>query len=396
MARKVINTTHAANRYDILSQTPENYNRDNYFLRELQEKVNADWPYRPNRVDIEFENAWGKQTYSPIEVVIQSVRSEKGTEISDDYKKIVFRDILERRFVIGSRFRFGDFFGQRGVEDVNVTDRNIWMGINMNTTNMTSAMVVERCNGVLGSIYTDPETGLSTRHYEPVIFPQTLNASSLLYRNSITQEDADVVAIVQTNEFTRQYFVNQRFILGYGAERKQVYRIKSIHDFYSSITSIDSSVEKSQGLTRIYLEITETDPRDDYEHKIAAQSVGSPIIVDTIDTEDKEYCIQFSSPKPVPAYLGSTPITFIPILVSGEETLSDVPFELNLSLANLPAGVNLSQYVEVEQSNSAFIVKKKRAYLGGDLTMKWRVAAAHSPTGEQLEFEMQLGMGAYS
>jgi len=35
MARKVINTTHAANRYDILSQTPKNYNQDNWYLKEL-------------------------------------------------------------------------------------------------------------------------------------------------------------------------------------------------------------------------------------------------------------------------------------------------------------------------------------------------------------------------
>ena len=196
MARTVINTTHAANRYDILSQTPKNYNPDNYFLKELQEKVDADWPYRPNRVDIEYEDAWGQQTYSPIEVVIQSVRSEKGIQISDDAKKLVFRNILEKRFSIGSRFRFGDFTGQRGVEDVNILDRNVWLAVNNNSTNMTAAVVVERCNGLLGSCIIDPETGLSTYHYEPVILPQSLSSVSLLYNQAIVEADADIMAIV--------------------------------------------------------------------------------------------------------------------------------------------------------------------------------------------------------
>lgn len=42
MAHKVSNITNAANKYDLLSQTPKNYSVDNYFLKELQEKVNAE------------------------------------------------------------------------------------------------------------------------------------------------------------------------------------------------------------------------------------------------------------------------------------------------------------------------------------------------------------------
>ena len=57
MARKVVDITNSANSYDILSQTPKNYSKDNYFLKELQDKINAEWRYRPNRVDIEYENS---------------------------------------------------------------------------------------------------------------------------------------------------------------------------------------------------------------------------------------------------------------------------------------------------------------------------------------------------
>ena len=117
MARKVVDITNSANSYDILSQTPKNYSKDNYFLKELQDKVNAEWRYRPNRVDIEYENSWGVQTYTPIEVVIQSVRSEKGSAISNDCRRIVFKNILEDRFVIGSKFKFSEKY------DLNTEDK---------------------------------------------------------------------------------------------------------------------------------------------------------------------------------------------------------------------------------------------------------------------------------
>lgn len=395
MARKVINTTHAANRYDILSQTPKNYNSENYFLKELQEKVDFDWPYRPNRVDIEYENAWGQQTYSPIEVVIQSVRSEKGTAISDDSKKLVFRDILEKRFRVGSRFRFGNFTGQNGVEDVDALDRNVWLAVNNNSTNMTAAVVVERCNGLLGSCWIDPATGLSVYHYEPVILPQFLSSVSLLYEKTIVEADADVVAIVQTNAYTRKYFTNQRFILGYGAERKQVYRIKSIHDFYSSTTSIANHVQESQGLTRLYLEITEASPADDFEHRIAVQTAGSPVVVKPIEP-DAVYTLGFAGLTPVPAYLGNDALILTPQLIAADGSAIPAAFTLTCELENLPEGVATESYLSVSQEDSTFTLKRHHAYLGGDLILRWCVSAADSPTGADLEYTMSLGMGQYA
>ena len=165
MARKVIDITHSPNKYDILSQTPANYSEDNYFLKELQEKVDADWEYRPNRIDIEYENEWGKQSYSPIQVVVQSVKSEKGQVISDDIRNIVFRNIFERRFEIGSRFRFGDLPITPQDRD---EEKNVWLVVNMNSVNMTSGAVIQRCNGSLGNLIVNSQ-GVNTYHYEPVV-----------------------------------------------------------------------------------------------------------------------------------------------------------------------------------------------------------------------------------
>jgi hypothetical protein len=92
--------------YVQLSQTPSNYQPKNYFIKELQDKVNEDWNYRPNRVDVEYESPWGSETYTPLEVVVQTVKSDTGTTLSDDYRRFVFRNIRNSSFNTGSKFRF--------------------------------------------------------------------------------------------------------------------------------------------------------------------------------------------------------------------------------------------------------------------------------------------------
>lgn len=42
MANKVIDISDSVTKYDILSQTPKNYSKDNYWLKELQHKVNIE------------------------------------------------------------------------------------------------------------------------------------------------------------------------------------------------------------------------------------------------------------------------------------------------------------------------------------------------------------------
>lgn len=50
---KVYDTTNRPNPYNLISQTPRNYVPQNYWLKEIQDKVDADWDYRPNRALIE-------------------------------------------------------------------------------------------------------------------------------------------------------------------------------------------------------------------------------------------------------------------------------------------------------------------------------------------------------
>ena len=107
---KVINSTDIIDSRYLLSQTPPDMVEENYFLRELQDKIDSEWRFHPNRMMIEQETGIGEETYFPIEVVLQSVKDDKGTKVGDDWRNIVFPDI-RYKCRIGTRFRF--FFLQQ-------------------------------------------------------------------------------------------------------------------------------------------------------------------------------------------------------------------------------------------------------------------------------------------
>lgn len=385
MARKVIDITHAANKYDILSQTPKNYSADNYFIKELQDKVDADWEYRPNRVDIEYENQWGEQTYSPIEVVIQSVKSEKGTAISNDCRNIVFRDILDKRFVIGSRFRYEEFpLDELDLDAIPDAKKNVWLATNTNSVQMTSSMIIERCNGTLGSLWVDSQ-GISHYHYEPVIQGRELSSVNLFYNETAVSPQSELIIIAQHNDYTRDYFLNQRFIIGYD----RVYRIKAINKFYSNSTFHPTDI----GLMRIYMEITEISPLDDFEHRIAAQA-DTPVIVTDVpgDAGGKDaYSIQFSSPDFITYTLSEEFESFIPVLKHGEDVVQGVDIKLDISLENLLEACP-ENYYELVIEGGVFKLRRKRIYLRGPMHLKWYVKAEDSPTQEEISAEFDLDL----
>ena len=351
MSRKVINITHAANKYDILSQTPKNYDKDNYFLKELQDKVNAEWAYRPNRVDVEFENNWGEQTWEPLEVVVQSVKSEKGEDISNDTRNLVFKDILEDRFDVGNRFRFSENYDLSASEAA----KNVWLTTNLNKVNMTSSVVVTRCNGTIGSIWKNPD-GTACYHYEPVIQGKSLTAVNFFYNETLISPQSQLLVIAQHNKYTKEYFINQRFIIGYD----KVYRIKAINKFYSQSTTDPEDV----GLIHIYMEITETSHYDDFEHRIAYQEEENNIVP---VVEKGEYSIAFESPVTIPTFLDGTPITFKPVLKLDSTVVDSAQFTLTATLNE----ETVSDYVQIEENDGSFVVTKIRNYRKGNLLLTW-------------------------
>lgn len=361
--------------YDILSQTPANYSKDNYFLNELQEKVLADWDYRPNRADIEYENDWGKQTYSPIDVVLQSVLTEKGTAISSDTRNIVFKNIFEDRFVVGSRFRFAPNLGR------NSKTKDVWIAINTNFSKMTASVVAQRCNGTLRTTYI--EDGVSKIHTEPVIQGVDLSSVSMSYNDTIVSPQSQLVITAQHNEFTSKYFINERFIVGYD----RVYKIKAINKFYGNSTDDPHDV----GVMKIYLEITEQSEYDDMENRIAYQQ-ESVVIPDTTPVEGG-YFIKFKAPDPIPVELTSELIDFVPVVCDANNVeYPGLIVDTTVELEKLASGISQDKYVDFikQPGSSNFSLQRKKIYLKGRLIVN---CTAYAPNnGEAFTTSIVLGM----
>lgn len=376
MSRKVINIVHSATRYDILSQTPKNYNKDNYFLKELQDKVNAEWAYRPNRVDVEFEDDRGTWKWLPLEVVVQSVLSEKGAAISNDTRRLVFKNILENRFNIGSRFRFSDDYNLSAADEA----KNVWLVSNLNKTSMTSSVVVERCNGTLGSLY-DNGNGTVSYHYEPVIQGRELTSVNFFYNETLISPQSQLLVIAQYNKYTDAYKINQRFIVG----DEKVYRIKAINKFYNNSTNIPKKKEDGKigfaddvGLIRIYMEITESSEKDDLENRIAFNQEWHNLAP---QAEEGEYVIAFKSPEVIPSFLGADEVKFTPVLEQNGETIDNTEFTL---VPQIDGVEDVSQYVEITEEDGSYTIQKIRNYRKASLKLKW---SAIAPNNEEVELE---------
>jgi len=403
MARKIIDITHSASQYDILSQTPKNYNKNNYFLKELQDKVDADWDLLPNRADVEYEAIWGKNIWEPIEVVINTVKTEKGTAISNDTKNLTFRNISEDRFRIGSKFRFSPR------HNLNIPDKfkDVWLTTNLNSANLTSSVVIERCNGIFGSTYKDKQ-GVTHYHYEPVIQSRELSSTDFSFNVASVLPQSQLLVTVQYNDFTRDYFLNQRFIVGARKEDPdnpghfidgQVYRITAINKFYSDTTFNPERV----GLLKIYMEITESSSYDDWDNMIAYQGEQEDVYLDTI-SNSTGYSIILKTPSEIPADLTSEEIVFTPIIVAddGTEYPENSKFiRTSYYLENWPSKKPLEEqsiFISFEEAEYSadpsfeynFKLKRNKIYLRGDLVVTITSPASSSPTGEEISTQFKM------
>ena len=396
MAHKVIDVTRYRDHYDELSQTPKNFDKDNYFLKELQDKVDADWRFRPNRVDIEYEAVkatmeqathihYGDDasTWKPIQVVVQSVRSEKGTAISNDCRRVVFRNILEDRFNLGSKFRFYPRFAS---EEDNDALKNVWLVTNLNQINMTSSVVIERCNGTLISAYVD-EQNMTHYHSEPVIQGMNLSSTSMFYNDTAVLPQSELLIVAQHNDFTRQYYINQRIVIGYD----RVYRIKALNKFYSNSTNNPYDV----GLIHIYMELVEISPYDDLEKRIAFQENDAQVIPEIIG--DKEYRIIFKEPQHIPDILPSTAVVFKPMVVDKEGTeYPNIPISVDWSLTRLPDPNKKDIYVDydtgTEDNVMWFSLSRKKLYLNGPLHVECTVNSNDDPNKQGFGISIDIGM----
>ena len=168
---------------------------------------------------------------------------------------------------------------------------------------------------------------------------------------------------MQHNEFTRKYYVNQRFIVGYD----QVYRIQAISKFASNRTFVDDDL----GTIILYFEVVQKSEYDNFQTRIAYNQKES-VVVEETGTET-DYQIRLDEPSVIPETLSNEPLIFKPVVyASGVST--DTPVVTTYQLMNAsspPQPVDDSvrdKYVKFEQlEGNSFSLQKLKFYPAGNL-----------------------------
>lgn len=375
MGRKIVDTTLLSDSYYLLTQTPGNKEKSNYWLKELQDKVNADWNVRPNRVNIEQETEYGSEEYFPLEVVMQSVRDDKGTKVSDDWRRLVFKDI-NYKVNIGQRYRFPI----RLDEQLSENNANIWIGVNQDSVTPTAQQVVVRCNGTLGSLYTD-ESGVTRYHYEPVSQKDTLTNTSVAFNQVAVDTRGSLTITAQHNKYTKNYYINQRFIIGYD----QVYKVKNIVKTGALSTFNPFDV----GIITLYLDLDQVSSQDDFTTRIAFNGEENSIVNPPQEVQDASYALIINSPNPIPADLKKTPIEFT-VGLYNNGALTDIPIEVEAFIEN---SNNSSDYFDLQIIDKNTFTLSRKKYYFGNIVVKCFVSEKNSPIGVEFSqiFEMFMG-----
>lgn len=372
---KIIKSAYNPNSYNMLSQTPKNYVKDNYYLRTLQDKVDADWEYRPNRVDIEEESVRGSLEYVPMEAVVQSVRNDKGEKVSEDIMRLVFRDIRYSS-KIGTKYRFSFNFDLEEPDE----DKFIWLVTNREELTPTASSVITRCNGTIASTYKD-ENGVNQIHYEPVISATALSSTNFHFDEAIVTAKADLTMIVQYNQYTMNYYINQRFIVG----PNQVYKVSAIQNTNSLATFKPEDI----GLMVLYANFDQLSEQDNLETRLAYNKPEEQINPSVPDSGNG-VVFKITEPSPLPTELYSEPIIFKAGLyfVDTLDSNTEISIECDLDVNTDPL-----KYFDFEKIDGNSFMLRRKKIINRNLKVKVYIEAAQSPSGEEMSQEFELFLG---
>ena len=376
----IMDNSNVKDPYYLITQTPPNLVKDNYYLHELQEKVDADWEYRPNRVWIEKEDGIGVEKYSPIEVVIQTVKNDKGETVSDDWRNIVFRDI-KYPHRIGMRYRFSYDFDLKEPD----IDKSVWIALNQNSVSPTASQVICRCNGTIKSIWEDHgNCGKTSVHEEPVIQTTKLTSANFLYNEVAVDPKGQLTIIAQHNKYTEQYYINQRFVIGYD----RVYKITNI----IKTDSLATYKVKDVGVMRIYLEMDQIGELDDMENRLAYNGRHEE---PTPSETDGNYELVLVKPEFIPTTFDEIQVK-AQVLIDGSPSVNDKPV-FNIEIKDINPDVTYQyeldkfcSYTYDEESDTYTIIKNEGLV---DLRRKVVVTFTFTPPEkEELKVSFDLSL----
>lgn len=284
----VIDTTNVLESTSFLkAKFPHNKVGSNYFIQNLQAKRDEDWQYRPNIVDIEeelekqIEYTTEDPLYTPVDVAIRSVKSEKGQDLGSDWADIAFQK-LNHFNTLGGRYRFDTEFPDISLmtEEEKHYNTSIWICINKSPINQGNNCIIRRCNSSLVFVGSPDSTydNITETHIEPVILDNDLKYINIYYNMTTVVPQAEWYATMQMNYFTNNIKVNDRFIFGgvdlTDRENNAVYKVKAVVKSASMKTfSKEKSNEiKNIPLVLIAMDKDVIDAKDDFVTRIANMS----------------------------------------------------------------------------------------------------------------------------
>lgn len=370
---KVIDTTDIIDSsMSLNARIPKNMSMNNYYLDAKQKKINREWKYRYNVVDIEEENIFGSEKFDPVEVVIQTVYDiNQKTVSSDDWKKLIFKDI-QHPVTTGKRYRFStDYFGPN-VKDI---DKSIWLTINTNKTAPTQGVLIRKCD----SFFTIPSIDGSDIHYEPVALDADFKYINFYSDMSITVPQAEIYAVMQYNQYTKNIKINHRFLIGPAniedREDNLIFKVKAVRKFQAESTYDLNSIP----LVFLALERSSVDPNDDFETRIMSQNSTYKFDKDVNQKDDTtediiddnniihDYYIKLISDENLinDRILLNSKCNFSCFVYDGSNKNINVPIDIKLEL--LSTDKDSYYYDYIREDNNNFSIFNKKAYIKNKL-----------------------------
>lgn len=357
---KVVDTTNIVDSAMILkARIPKNMVKKNYYLDELQKKINREWTYRYNVVDIEEEEIFGSNEFKSVEAVIQTAYDTyQKTVMGDDWKRLVFKD-LKHPVDEGKRYRFNVEFEKI---DIPEDEKSIWLTANTNRTSSTRGILIRRCD----SFFTIPSKDKKEIHYEPVSLEADFKYINFYADTTITVPQAEMYAIMQYNQYTKHIKINHRFVVGpvnlEDREDNTVFKVKAVNKFQSCATYSVKDIP----FVILALERSLVDANDDFETRIMSQNAtyNNDETDDTNNIPDEKmgYFIKIDSNiNTNNKILLNTQCDFSCYIYDNNDNIVDIPIDINVDLLST---VNDMYYYDfIRNDNNHFSIFNKKAYM---------------------------------
>jgi hypothetical protein len=389
---KIINTTGILDSSIFQkAKLDKNFVSDNYYIQTYQAKIDSDWDYKPNRIDLEEEidekneesNPEGTLDFYPIEAVINSVYAERGKVLSDNWKRLIFKDMQYPRR-LGKRFRFS-------INDFLETDDNnksIWITTNYETVSFTCSVIIGRCSGTIGLLVED-----NTQIWnEPCIIEANFKAINTAFNEVVNVPNAEIYVSVQFNKYTKLININDRFILGSvdfnNRDNNTAYKVKAIN----RLGALNTFEENSCSIILLALDRDVIDADDRIEidsntgikYKIA--DYYKRFNPDKVNT--KNYHIKVE-PIVEKIYLNDT-IEFECYLYNNKVKI-DIPINVSTDLLQTTRDSFYYEFTQIDDNK--FSIKNKKMYLKDKLSIKCYLDDTNEFTHKEISFSFDVDLG---